>query len=168
MREIKFRAWDKKKKRLSAPFSFKDIRAYDGEVQSIWFDTGNSKDDIEIGNDLGYGDNNNKEMCNRYIFMQYTGLKDSTKWEQLTKDEQQAWLDSGKTEKEWNGKEIYEGDIIRYDLCIAELDGEKHNYCKGIVEFGNGAFVYAKSLRDFWDVEAIGNIYENPELREAT
>jgi len=46
--------------------------------------------------------------------MQYTGLKDSTKWEQLTELEQQDWIKSGKTKEEWNGKEIYEGDIVEH------------------------------------------------------
>jgi len=39
---------------------------------------------------------------------QFTGLYDSTKWDGLTKEEQNKWLSSGKTEKEWDGKEIYE------------------------------------------------------------
>lgn len=42
---------------------------------------------------------------------QYTGLNDNTKWEQLTKEEQSNWL-KNHTVEEWNGKKIFEGDIL--------------------------------------------------------
>ncbi len=73
-----------------------------------------------------------------FILMQYTGLKDK------------------------NGKEIYEGDIVKYKKMI------------GKIIFFNGSFV----LSDFteeneWElgvinqeVEIIGNIYENSNLLE--
>jgi hypothetical protein len=57
---------------------------------------------------------------------QFTGLYDNTKWEQLTGKEQSAWLNStyqkdGKTlnhaKDDWNGKEIYEGDLLE---CTGE------------------------------------------------
>lgn len=79
------------------------------------------------------------------ILMQYTGLKDK------------------------NGKEIYEGDVIRQssDLCIIE-------YCVGgfdcqmLVELKNGGTlrgsVYNFSFLSEKYCEIIGNIYENPEL----
>lgn len=67
--------------------------------------------------------------------------------------------------KDINGKDIYEGDIIRVNI-----DGK---WYVGEVIFSNGSFVYR--TKEFqWlggftgkdQVEVIGNIYENPELLE--
>src|SRR5206468_1427488 len=69
------------------------------------------------------------------IIMQYTSLKDK------------------------NGKEIYEGDILKGAY-------NDHLY---LVEFKRGEFICEKGIhilgRSLWDkTEIVGNIYENPEL----
>lgn len=115
---------------------------------------------------------------------QFTGLYDSTTWEELTPEEQNAFLHQPdgweNTEDVWPGKEIYTGDIISY---IAPDD----LHAIGVVRFGNygdtslnvGFYVEwvkpfaAKWLRQdirFWTIaretRIIGNIHDNPELLE--
>ena len=78
------------------------------------------------------------------MLMQYTGLHDK------------------------NGKEIYEGDIIKVKM----YDGKYENYK---IVFRNAEFEAINEddtnfiATDVWNIytEVIGNIYENPELLEA-
>ena len=79
-----------------------------------------------------------------YELMQYTGLKDK------------------------NGKEIYEGDVVRWDS--GELDKITWNedmatftFAQSPVYPGTKCAVPLGAL-DLQQIEVIGNIYENPEL----
>ena len=151
MREIKFRGWDENG---STMYYSKDN---DGKISTFFqmFENENLP------------------------FMQYTGLHDSTKWEQLTTTEQKRWLDLGKSKEQWNGKEIYEGDIIRKgndDIDIVMFgnigyDGDRN----GLTGFGLKSDYEEKE--NFFELqyydepdgyEVIGNIYENPELLKDT
>ena len=100
----------------------------------------------------GEGDNdttNEKDYSGDAVLMQFTGLKDK------------------------NGKEIYEGDIVK---CNAAPYYETKDFKKFKV---SGKVVFDRSmsfriedidrhrcfyLNDCLDIEIIGNIYENPEL----
>lgn len=84
-----------------------------------------------------------------YILMQFTGLHDT------------------------NGKEIYEGDIIRsYGNNLGVIKYTKTLYAIGFIEeifhWSNEAIVDTADLKDVereWGrSEIIGNIYENPSL----
>lgn len=122
MREIKFRAWNKKYNFIMIPdiISQKTNRVkYDGD----WYEK------------------------NEFELMQYTGLKDK------------------------NGKEIYEGDIVKHR---DEVIGKDKTYC---VKWYEGEFVRRRNtpmgMQNHYinksianKCEVIGNIYENPELLE--
>lgn len=74
------------------------------------------------------------------ILMQYTGLKDK------------------------NGKEIYEGDIVKSYYYIDTPDGEQERYNKKVIKYNDVLCEY--NIDAFENIEVIGNIYENPELVE--
>ena len=112
MRELKFRAWDKHENKMSPT----NIGNMDDMINNFKWKYGNFWIDSD-----------------RFIYMQYTGLKDK------------------------NGKEIYEGDIIK----------SKWRCYLNIVEFNNGSFKLGYAIlddRECEDAEIIGNKFDNPDL----
>jgi len=144
MREIKFRAWD-----------FKDREMHDvwrmGRLNGGWvmYNTG-------VGNCHYTG-----KDC---AIMQYTGLKDE------------------------NGVEIYEGDVIKYSRLKYKGSNGHLSKVKDLIHVGELSFNQEKGMFEFhydfptgggytsgglefdddrfetFEIEVIGNIYENPEL----
>lgn len=137
MREIKFRAWDKKIKAFVVPFDF----AINGMGSK--FICPNNKL-IDHGNFSGDCDQA------RYEIMQYTGLKDK------------------------NGKEIYEGDIVRLASygkndprkiqCVEWNDDRLRFTVNKICDSGREQPYTDADCDVLFGCEIIGNIYENPEL----
>lgn len=145
MRELKFRAWDKTRKRMIVVphLSFGD----GGEALTImiWDKTAEMYDRaLVIGESAE--------------LMQYTGLKDK------------------------NDKEIYEGDIVEMvslysDKCIAWVTwGLTEGYYAWAI--GETWMLHSNTRRcavlypycqpgNGYELEGIGNIYQNPELLES-
>ena len=119
MREIRFRVWDTEDNKMIPVFTnYAGWKAMDG--WNVWHD-------------------------DRYIKLQYTGLKDN------------------------KGVEIYEGDILKYNFNHHGTQPENEGWIRfpviykeqdGMYFAGNcgiGAIVY-------YGGEVVGNVYENPEL----
>jgi uncharacterized phage protein (TIGR01671 family) len=65
-----------------------------------------------------------------------------------------------------NGKEIYEGDIIKYFNRVAQIKYSDMDACFYLLtEYDKQSFSLCHTINDSKkDLEIIGNIFENPEL----
>ena len=134
MRKIKFRVWDVFRKVFA-----KQITTFkfdrDGNINLIvYLDKVNKTREI---NEL------KKIYTNEFEVLYYTGLKDK------------------------NGKEIYEGDIVEYKTKFYDRLKEHKTIIKWEDDLEHNGFgepfAMGYIFRGF-DIEIIGNIYENPEL----
>jgi len=136
VREIKFRAWDKKNKMMLLNDSLSThFISFNGSI-GVHDNCGNVK----------YNDGESF-VSEKIIPMQYTGLKDK------------------------NGKEIYEGDILRLNGIYPRTCGEKLYDITGVVFHEKSGMwkvdsKFAELMLDYYlgRYEVIGNIHENPEL----
>lgn len=142
MRPIKFRAWDKREKKM---WTVEDIVnsklfwAVGFHGLPVAMDSGSFRD----GEIIGWNIDHFIEL------MQFTGLKDK------------------------NGKEIYEGDIVKNTNSFSNSSPYAIDF--GIQEFADDAYgevcagwnvplVYVQKITAPCPCEVIGNVYENPEL----
>lgn len=126
------------------------FRAWDKELKTM-LDVSliDLKKGVLVGEHWKFGETNSMSF-DEIVLMQSTGLKDK------------------------NGKEIFEGDVVRYNIDVVDI--KKHptlgfytvlNGREGF--FGDGMIIedFEKDAEEFSQiVEIIGNIYENPELLE--
>lgn len=149
MREFKFRAWDKKSK---------EMISY-GKLFRL--DTSNEMPFLPLL----------EKFMDKYFVMQFTGLKDSTTWQQLTEAERTKWTRDGNMPSGWKGKEIYEDDILQYKngdkalYTIVWKDGGFHRRYKFMRKYQGEGREETTDLPIYPDSHiVIGNIHENAEL----
>lgn len=150
----RFRAWDKfQKKYVFTGFHVMGEVTCFGMIDQIISETYEERMKV-------MGHSGSLFAWNDFILEQFTGMFDTTTWDELSEEERKYLK-----EDEWKGKEIYEGDIAEYskkaELCVAEGCGEKieygKNYCSrcgtkvdpsyfktvAIVTFTKGGFAYS-------------------------
>jgi uncharacterized phage protein (TIGR01671 family) len=144
MRQIKFRAWDKRKKVMSATFSIFDI-----------FTTQTIKDScVSTVTHFPYGIEAKKN--DDIVLMQYTGLKDKNGKEIYEGDIVSL-----------NGVIGYGQPIKENHAVICDNGSPKINNGYEYVFLEEFVFVGNSKHEEFHnDTEIIGNVWENPELIE--
>jgi len=153
MREIKFRAWDKENKEWYAPTH----EAFKGNLWELLVSFSGDLCAHRIGS-LEHESN----WPDRYVLMQYTGLKDR------------------------HGRDIYFDDIVRFRFSHPDDPNEDWSGTAVITETMNGGagllFDWNESRSavhavteggeieevwpddSLWRIEVIGNVWESPEL----
>ncbi|WP_427112401.1 YopX family protein [Megasphaera sueciensis] len=142
-RKIKFRVWDKNLKLMAMANCIKYPSDY--VYPQIYYRYKNKQTGKIIDECALFGSD---DGCDTVRVMQYTGLKDK------------------------NGKDVYEGDIIRTKMFGKEIGNANFNDIDYFsIVYKGASFKLENNTRTFYftketskSAEIIGNIYENSEL----
>lgn len=115
------------------------FRAWNTKINQMWFGFFIMAENGVVWLDREDGDGMQECSQDDFILMQYTSLKDK------------------------NGKEIYEGDILQSEFPVQEFNGNARHTVEWMAENVNG-WSFKPSLIDNYEMEVIGNIYENKSL----
>jgi len=160
MKELKFRAWDKERKRMFRVWKLTFSGINHPEVSEL-MDRPHPR--------FGLEEAELKHHPLDTIIMQYTGLKDKDGKEIYEKDIIKAHLESkwDKRKKTWTAVEYLRGRVIydeKHGVYVINHDGyfyRAHPECDLAVNTSMGNNL---PLHNFVALEVIGNIYENPDL----
>lgn len=144
MREIKFRAWDKEASQMRSVLNL-------FANQHVYVNCQCSGEErLKFHSDRNHHNLSHHISSKNCHLMQYTGLKDK------------------------NGMEIYEGDVVEFEL--QEEPNKKALRLSGRIDFQNWGWLILYTYRGAEDSEfvhladfvtVIGNIYQNPKLLTA-
>jgi len=153
MREIRFRAW-----LPDSEIMLSDITIYsNGQI-------GVSADDLEEA-----VKNKNKDWHISDDGIYHSDEEHFDPIQNLLSGDDWYWIDDAEVMqytglKDKNGKEIYEGDIVKYiDMRYDSAFGG-NKVCVQSVEWNDDGACFFPMLYYCSDIEVIGNIYENSEL----
>ncbi len=98
----------------------------------------------------------------KFEIVKSTGYYDQVRFDELSVDEREAWIKSGRTKGDWIGRELYVGDIVN--------NGNGQMF-KIIYDHGTASFLQQQIGMDIekramrFNVKTrIGNIYENYDI----
>ncbi len=160
MRKIKFRGYSIKYKRWVYGYLYtwySDVS--DKVVYNIIYD-----DFHLVVDGISYGWNGfevDPESVGQFI-----GLYDNTSWADLTEEEKKYYENGDINGSNWDGIEVYEGDIVEFYSVFYHYEGV------GIIKwFSNGFYIVGQKNNDIFFIpdnmqyiKVIGNIYENLKL----
>lgn len=145
-RERCYRAWNKLKSKFN----------YYVEIYSYL--------DGSVGYSAGVRNNAPIGITTHFVLQDFTGLYDSTKWEELNEVEQDEWIKGGNTVENWKGKKIFEGDLFIHNEALRKIvyRSDKASYfCETVKKNTNKHDFY---LREAYNIKIIGNIFEHKHL----
>ncbi len=174
MNKNKFKAWDEDNKIMFFPHVSQNTNGF--------FVGFNEHGNIECSRYMGKG------SWKVFPLVQFVGLHDSTKWDELTEDERSAWTRHSMP-SEWKGKEIFEGDILKVPHEVYRLgrevgwEGKEDGFELVYWDDERASFMSKdlSRLKEGWPLEhitgrylwplkiaekskIIGNKFQNPEL----
>lgn len=155
-----------------------------GEGQYAYITNPLTEDGKPIRHLICNGTNIFNDLIDPVTLCQFTGLRDNTKWRDLTEAEKESFLsdwnyreDRKNKIEDWSGRKIWENDIVecnkRKEECgLYKVIWRKEYADFGVVPISNTCigqypigFSYGKTLHGR-DYKLVGNIFDNHELLE--